>query len=359
MNNGSNDKQWEMPFLRNIGLLITYKCQVMCPHCILEAGPHRTEQTNLKDAFKWIRQVAEYRNGYIKVLSLTGGEPFYNIDNLKAISSFADQCGLMVSAVTNAFWASTPERAVNLLKELSAIKMLSISSDVYHQRNIPFERVQNAILAAKECNIPYTVAVCTDNYQDIEYKLLLEKLTAITSIDRILTAITFPVGRALKSSDILKYQTTKTPPISACSAGSSPIIFPDGRVIACIGPVIDLTSSHPLVLGNLQKEPLQSILDRAQKNPILHAIRIWGPQKLISMAEEAGFGQDLPQNYIEGSICHACYGLMSSEKLVVFLNQLAENYNFQRKVAYARLYYLEEFEMLQMMDIQEPETALN
>ncbi|MFM7448310.1 MAG: hypothetical protein ACKO24_06915 [Leptolyngbyaceae cyanobacterium] len=84
-----------------------------------------------------------------------------------------------------------------------------------------------------------------------------------TSTDTVLTAITFPAGRALKSADLLNYQTTDTPPISACAAGSSPIIFPDGRVIACIGPVIDLASSHPLVLGNLRNEPLSTILDRA------------------------------------------------------------------------------------------------
>lgn len=359
MDNSSNGRQLEMPFLSNIGLLMTYKCQVMCPHCIIEAGPHRTEQTSLTDALEWIRQVAEYRNGYIKVLSLTGGEPFYNIDNLKAISSFAEQCGLIVSAVTNAFWASTPAKSVNLLQQLSAIKMLSISCDVYHQRNIPFERVENAILAAKECQIPYTVAVCTDNYEDSEYQLLLERLAAITSTDTILTAITFPAGRALKSADLLKYQTTDTPPISACAAGSSPIIFPDGRVIACIGPVIDLASSHPLVLGNLRNESLSNILNRAQINPILHAIRLWGPKKLISMAEEAGLGPYLPQTYIEGSVCHACYGLMASEKLVEFLNQLAEDSEFQRKVAYGRLYYLEESEILQLMGFKALETAVN
>jgi MoaA/NifB/PqqE/SkfB family radical SAM enzyme len=359
MDNSPNDKQLEMPFLRNIGLLMTYKCQVMCPHCILEAGPHRTEEAGLADAWEWIQQVAEYNNGYIKVLSLTGGEPFFNLDNLKAISSFAEDCGLMVSAVTNAFWASTPEKAIGLLQQLSAIKMLSISCDVYHQRHIPFERVQNAILAAQECNIPYTVAVCTDNYEDREYQLLLQKLTNITPKEKILTAITFPAGRALKSGDILNYQTTNTPPISACSAGSSPIIFPDGRIIACIGPVIDLASSHPLMLGNLRNESLQSILDRAQVNPILHAIRLWGPRKLIAMAEEAGLGQYLPQTYIEGSVCHACYGLMASEKLVEFLNKLALDFEFQRKVAYARLYYLEELEMLELMNIYEPETVFS
>jgi hypothetical protein len=78
--------------------------------------------------------------------------------------------------------------------------MLSISCDVYHQRNIPFERVENAILAAQECQIPYTVAVCTDNYGDSEYQLLLERLAAITRPDAILTAITFPAGKGTQIS---------------------------------------------------------------------------------------------------------------------------------------------------------------
>jgi MoaA/NifB/PqqE/SkfB family radical SAM enzyme len=84
----SSDELIEMPFLRNIGFIMTYKCQVACPHCIIEAGPERKEEMLLSDAFNWIQQVANYREGYIKVLSLTGGEPFYNIDHLKKIATF-------------------------------------------------------------------------------------------------------------------------------------------------------------------------------------------------------------------------------------------------------------------------------
>lgn len=353
-----NDQPLEMPFLRNIGLLMTYKCQVMCPHCILEAGPHRTEAMDVATALEWVRQVAEYRDGYIKVLSLTGGEPFYNINDLTAIASFGEHCGLLVSAVTNAFWATSLEKAVFTLKKLSAIKMLSISADAYHQSHIPFDRVKNAVQAAQECGVPYTIAVCTDNYEDGDYQVILKQLEAITDPDTILTAITFPVGRALKSVDLFQYQTTPNPPISACAAGSSPIIFPDGRVIACIGPVIDLASSHPLMLGNLRDESLGTILDRAQANPILHAIRVWGPSKLIELAAEAGLNQYLPESYIEGSVCHACYGLMSNPQLVQFLNELMTDKEFQRKVAYARLYYLKELEMLQHLSLKEADMIL-
>lgn len=342
-----DDKMLEMPFLRNIGFLMTYKCQVTCPHCILEAGPHRNEEMFIGDAFNWIRQVSDYKNGYIKVISLTGGEPFYNSTNLKKISAFGEDCGLFVSAITNAFWASTQEEAVSILKELRAISMLSISTDVYHLKSIPFERVKNAIMAARECNIPYSISVCTENESDRKYQEIVNRLGEITEKDTILTAITFRAGRALKKLRASDYQTSEEPPVSACSAASSPIIFPDGRVIACIGPVIDLAIPHPLMLGNLREESLHEILDNAELNAILHAIRIWGPKKLVSIIKQAGFEEYLPEKYIKDSVCNACYSLMLNTKIIHFLTQLAKDFEFRRKVAYARAYYLSETEMIE------------
>ena len=351
LNEQHNDDLLEMPFLRNIGLIMTYKCQIACPHCILEAGPHRKEQVRRNEAFDWIEQVAGYRGGYIKVLSLTGGEPFYNIDNLKKISDFGEACGLFVSAVTNAFWATTPETAVACLEDLGALKMLSISADAYHQKFIPFERVRNAVQAADACGIPYTIAVCTEDEADEAYLRIVDALREITAEESVLTAITFPAGRALKRLGTSKYRMSQEPPMSACAAGSSPIIFPDGRVIACIGPVIDIDAAHPLVLGNLREEPMQDILDRAESNPILHAIRIWGPRKLIAMAHEAGLSQHLPDAYIEKSLCNACYSLMSNGRLVDYFAGLAEDWEFQRTVAYARVYYLDEPAMVERMGV--------
>lgn len=346
-----NDELFEMPFLRNIGFLLTYKCQVSCPHCILEAGPDRTEEMQISNAFEWIRQISNYRNGYIRVLSLTGGEPFYNRRNLREISAFGERNGLFVSVVTNAFWASTQGQAVSILQELRAIKLISISTDVYHLESIPFERVENAIMAARECGIPYTVSVCTENENDRKYKELLEMLSGITEKGTVLTAITFRAGRALKKLSTSNYETSEEPPVSACSAASSPVIFPDGRVIACIGPVIDLAFPHPLVLGNLRESTLHEILENAESNPILHAIRIWGPRKLISIAKEAAVDKYLPERYIKDSLCNACYCLVSNSKIIDFLNQLAKDSEFQRKVAYARAYYLNETRMIELCQL--------
>jgi hypothetical protein len=225
--------------------------------------------------------------------------------------------------------------------------MMAISADAYHQKEIPFERVQNAVNAAKKLAVPFQIGVCTENQDDEEYKKIIKKLEQITEPDTIKTAITFPVGRALKIKNP-NYVTSAEPPVSACSAGSSPIIFPNGNIIGCIGPVIDIKSAHPLLLGNLRLESLKEILDESETNPIYHAIRIWGPKKLISLAQEAGLTKYLPKQYVNNSICHACHNLMSNKKINSFLQSLAHNPKFIRKVAYARLYYLREKRMFEL-----------
>ena len=53
----------EIPFLKNIGLMQTFKCTIACPHCIVEAGPHRKEEMRYEDSIGWLYQARRYRGG--------------------------------------------------------------------------------------------------------------------------------------------------------------------------------------------------------------------------------------------------------------------------------------------------------
>lgn len=344
-------KPWEQAFLRECGLLITYRCQISCPHCIVEAGPHRREDIALDEAFDWLGQIAAYRNGHFEAVSLTGGEPLYDLEAFKSISRFARGRGLYVSAVTNAFWASTREKAVAMLKELDGLQALSISTDVHHQRHIPITWVENAVWAAEQFGMPYDVAICTESADDPDYLSMVARLATVANPLALMPVITFPVGRAATCIDASRYKRTKDPVKSACLMASSPVFFPDGKVVACIGPLISLASPHPLYLGSLRERALRDILEDAEGNPILHAIRIWGPRHLVSLVQKAGLGAQLPESYIENSICHACYCLMSNPRLVEFLTELAHDWEFRCRVAYGRVYFLKETRMVELLGL--------
>jgi MoaA/NifB/PqqE/SkfB family radical SAM enzyme len=338
----------DSPFLRNVGLFLTYHCQASCAHCIVRAGPDRHEEMNLNDARDWIRQIASYRNHYVYVLSLTGGEPFSNLKLLRDVMEAAVECKLLVSVVTNAFWATKRHAAKQLLESLPKICFISISTDSYHQKYVPFERVKNAIWAARECGIPYYISVVTEDKSDPEFQRLNSELVQLTAPGSVRTGITFPLGRAAEVSGQLRYKNSDEPPKEACQAASSPCIFPDARVYGCIGPLIDLRHDHPLLLGNLRDSSVSDIFDRAETSVGLHALRLWGPNRLISLLREAGLGDQVPKTYIEGSVCNACYNLLSDALVRGWLRDLEQDADFRKRVAYGRLYYLNETEMLEL-----------
>ena len=122
-------------------------------------------------------------------------------------------------------------------------------------------------------------------------------------------------------------------------------------MVACIGPLIELTTPHLLLLGDLRRESMGEILERPQSNTILHMIRVGGPYKLVTLIREAGRGGYLPEQYIANSIWQRCYHLLSTPPLVSFLTELAQDPNWQRTTAYGRAYYLEEPEMMEQLGV--------
>lgn len=331
-----------MPFLKNMGFLMTYTCQVSCTHCAVDAGPHRKENLGLEDAFYWIGQIADYRDGHIKGISIIGGEPFSDMEKLKKMAIYAEAHGLGVSVMTNAFWAETEGEALGVLKGLPKVKKLAISTDIQRQGSIPLERVKNAVLAAKTCEIPYKIAVYTNDEKDNRFKHMLDDLRGMAGGESVHTFVTFPATRAYKRAAISWLMAPEDAPASACRAGDPPIIFPDGKVMACGGPVISLPYSHPFVLGDLRRKPISKILDGAERNAVLHAVRIWGPGKLLSILESWGRGVLPPNKHIGEGHCDACYGLVSDVNTAGLVEELAEDAEFKRMVEFGRKYYLKE-----------------
>lgn len=342
---------FELPFLSNLGLMLTYKCTVACPHCLVEAGPHRTEEMRLEDALAWIEQARRYRGGLIQALALTGGEPFYNEETLAQVSAYGQQLGFMISVVTNAYWASSRDAAHRALERLPAVQAITISTDVYHQQAIPFSFVENAVRAAKALRRVYNISVCTDSEDDPCFKEVMDDLAAIGEGDNVQVTITLPVGRAAKQVPRDAYRTAPEPTVCACPVASSPVIFPNGDVIGCIGPLLTLRSEHPLLLGSLRRQTLSDVLDMAELNPILHAIRVWGPHKLVSLLEQTDWHTLLPAEYICDAACDVCYKLLSDARIVAALEEIFQDERLRQTVAYGRAYYLNETTMAERMNL--------
>jgi hypothetical protein len=127
-----------------------------------------------------------------------------------------------------------------------------------------------------------------------------------------------------------------------------PVIFPNGNVVACIGPPIILPEFNPLFLGNLNKENIEQIFERSEMNYVLHAIRTFGPKILLDLIRDHGYETMLPATYIKNAICDICYKLLSNHTICSLLADLVKkDEKFRLKTAYGRYYFLDEKVMIE------------
>ena len=308
----------------------------------------------VEDAQDWMRQAAAYRNGYIRSVVLTGGEPFFNQALLGSLLDCASSCGLVPAVVTNAFWASSPGQAVKVLKKLPQIRMLSISSDAYHQKAIPLKNVRNAVSAAKELGVSHNLAVCFEDETNPEFLRLKGDLEQIVEDRLIRLSSVFPAGRARKTLKLDRQIFRDEPAPGPCLGAEFPTAFPDGRVIGCMALLTELPPGHPLNLGSLREKSLAQILDGAETNVALHLLRVWGPRLLAELLTDAGFKDRLPQKYISHGYCDLCYALLDDNELTAGLARLTDDRELAEQTAHARQQYLKEEEMIRLLSRTAP-----
>jgi hypothetical protein len=249
-----------------------------------------------------------------------------------------------------AYWAETYDRAVEILESVPELLFLQISADEHHQARIPFNRVKNAVRAAQKLKLVYQVAICTDNEESPGCKKIVNPLLEIMEKEQITTVITLPYGRASLLKGKMAYRMTDIPPAGACGARLRRDISGQ-QVVSCIGPIIDITEKHPLLLGNLHDTSLKEILDTTETNAVLHFIRTWGPSKIYELLKEQGCEARLPDTFVEGNICILCRDLMADPTLRKGIVNLFEDNDLVEAVAYGRAHYLKEPEMAQRLGI--------
>ena len=283
-----------MSSLLRLGLIITLRCNAECRHCFFESGPARGEVMSLVLAQRAIDEAKQLGASWV---SLTGGEPFLEIDLLSDLIQYASNAGLNTEVVTNGFWAETLQAAndkLSVLREFG-LDVLNLSLDDFHQEYIPSSSVRNAFMAAKELGIKVVLMTTTAKNNKITANIVPELLQDdnIQVLGRpkirdpsallIETPIT-PIGRGTNITELDYTLITEV----KCSEALRDIgVGPNGDVYPCCGPL-----ANKITLGNLNDSSLKEILENGKRNPIVELIRkgatISGPFT---------------------SKCHACYCL--------------------------------------------------
>ena len=271
--------------LSSLHILLTFQCIFECEHCFVWGSPSQQGTMTLTQ----IRQVLDQarQTGSIEKIFFEGGEPFLYYPLLLNGVRLAANMGFKVGLVTNAYWANSPEDAVEFLRPFSSlIEDLTISSDLYHYSESMSRQANNALAAAEELNIAIDMIcvaqpgaeVATSHGQITDQAAVMYRGRAACKL------VTHAQLRAWEGFTECPHEDLREP----------------GR--AHLDPLGNLHICQGISLGNVFEAPLKLICQEyvPEAHPICGPLLEGGP---VALVQE----YNLPRAEAYADACHLCY----------------------------------------------------
>jgi MoaA/NifB/PqqE/SkfB family radical SAM enzyme len=275
--------------LKGVHFLLTYKCGLECDHCFVWGGP-KAQGTFTLERIGGILTEAK-KLGTVDFVSVEGGEPFLYYPIMVHLVREAASMGFHVEVLSNCYWASCVEDAVEWLFPMAEAENVefSFSSDLHHGETWESEEVGNAVRAASKLKIkwgviavknPLAQALSPDQIEGVKVSLweLMYRGRAASKLTE-------------KASKRCWREFTKCPYEDFVNQ-KRVHIDPFGWVHVCQG----------ISIGNAFQKPLSEIIQEYDpyKNPILEPLIRGGPAALVEKF-------NLPHDDDYADACHLCF----------------------------------------------------
>ncbi|MBN1120901.1 MAG: radical SAM protein [Anaerolineae bacterium] len=198
------------------GLILSYKCQARCRHCIYACSPDwKADWITEADLEKGLAQLQHTIQpsawgpdaiGLSDGLHFTGGEPFLNFPLLLKAAEIAEAHGIPSTFVeTNSVWATDDDSTREKLQKLrdAGLKGIMISVNPFYAEYVPFENTERCIRISLETfGQRNTVVYQFEYYRQflrlgIRGTITIEEYAALAKDDRFLGRVEmFFMGRA-------------------------------------------------------------------------------------------------------------------------------------------------------------------
>ena len=143
----------------DLGLILSYKCQAACAHCLYNCGPGWQEWMATDEIRAALEATLVWDHHY--QVHITGGEPFLNFPLLLHAVEITKELDIPCYVETNAGWCvreSTVEERFSALKN-AGLQAVLISCSPFHAEAIPLEKTFLAIRKGEEIFGPRGVIV--------------------------------------------------------------------------------------------------------------------------------------------------------------------------------------------------------
>lgn len=269
-------------------IVLTEVCHVGCQHCGYRGSP-RDREMKTADVVAWIDQILGYG---VPEIIFTGGEPFERLDLLEPGVARTHHWRARSSVFTSSFWASSFGEARRVLSRLTGLTMLYLSTDVYHQKQVPLQHVRHAIDAGIDLGVR-NISLNITYAREEDRRMIASRYSDYGERIRIYADRVIPLPderasiRLLKGQDSLRSFAPHAYAVR-CWLGT-PLVNPNGDLAAChigkAGSRRDLRDL-PYFLGNLHELPFGEIMKRCESRTDYQYLRTHGPRGVAQMAAD-------------------------------------------------------------------------
>jgi organic radical activating enzyme len=305
---------------RHLAVSITNACPLQCGHCISNSSPKSRQG---------FQGLAENFAGFLDLwpkarhVTLTGGEPFYDLAGMKLFLELCVQREVRAGAITSGYWAKTPKAAAEMLNKVPRLHSLTISSDVFHQQYVSVDFIANAYRAGRERGLLTHVRLTRHAETKDDERELRAKILDFCDPEDLEDALLAPYGRAEEFREELARSTPREAKLGLCPS-SGPHIFESGRVTPCCNSIVSLEQEHALDFGNILGEPSSAVKARLLSDEFFLTIKILGFDFLRDYLDEIG-----ELDFAPVSACEFCFQLCKEPRQFRKLESLFKNPEFR------------------------------
>ncbi len=269
--------------LKGMHLLLTYQCLMECDHCFVWSSPSAQETMTFKQVNQLLSEAKKL--GTVEWVWFEGGEPFlYYQIMLKGLGKAAEM-GFKTGVLSNAYWATCLEDALEWLRPLAAFGVtdIGLSSDPYHGEEVEAERVKNGVEAALKLGMRVSIMATAK---------LPEKLVRLPGGVSELMYRGRAAEKLLEEAPRKAWSEFKECPYEDLANPQRVHVGPLGYVHVCQG----------LTIGNAWQHPFSEIIKTydPSNHPVIQPLLKGGPVALVER-----FGLSHEEKYADA--CHLCY----------------------------------------------------
>jgi MoaA/NifB/PqqE/SkfB family radical SAM enzyme len=294
----------------------------------VSAGPKLSDLMEEVDACSYIDQAAEIDHG-VSGLCFSGGEVFLYYDLLKRLLQYARSRFAHTSIITNAFWATSKDRAYERLSALkdAGLNTLVVSTSPFHSRYVDPARVRIALATGEKIGLQTFVKATTPN-NGPSIGALLEALGPIPDTTEVDEMTFLPGGRGA-TLPLASFAVKQGIPNGRCP-GAILTIHPNGDVYFCCTPG---SKTDALKLGNARTTPIRELVRDFYFCGLFAFLREVGPAGFVPEIESAGLRRYIKEGYVD--VCHLCTSLVSNPATLRVVRQVAKRYEAELFVTLA------------------------